>query len=309
MSDWHVRPIEQTIETLDTDSKQGLGDEQARALLLEQGPNELVEKATKSPWRMLLAQFTETMVVILIVAAIASGLLGKLTETIAILAIVLMFAILGFVQEYRAERAMAALKKLAVPNVRVRRGNQVREIPARELVPGDILLLEAGNVVPADVRFLEAINLRVQEAALTGESEPVEKHVDPLEEPDLPLGDRRNMGYMGTMVTYGRGTGVVVETGMSTELGRIATLLQQVEVEQTPLQDKLDRVGKTLAIVGVVAALLVAGIGILGGESLLEMFVTAVSVAVAVVPEGLPAVVTITLALGAQRMLKRNALI
>ncbi len=309
MTDWHQWSIAQTLEKLGTTQENGLEESQAQSLLREHGPNELVERAAKSPWRMLLAQFTETMVVILLVAAIVSGFLGKFTETIAILAIVLMFAILGFIQEYRAERAMAALKKLAVPSVRVRRGGQVREVPARDLVPGDIVLLEAGNVVPADVRFLQAVNLRVQEAALTGESEPVEKHTHPLDEPDLPLGDRRNMGYMGTMVTYGRGAGVVVETGMKTELGRIATLLQQVEGEPTPLQRKLDRVGKTLAFVGVVAALLVAGVGLLSGESPLEMFVTAVSVAVAVVPEGLPAVVTITLALGAQRMLKRNALI
>ncbi len=309
MTEWHTWSTTQTLESLNTDAEQGLGQEQAQALLHEHGPNELVEQAAKSPWQMLLAQFTETMVVILLVAAVASGFLGKTTETVAILAIVLMFAILGFIQEYRAERAMAALKKLAVPSVRVRRDGQVHEVPARELVRGDIVLLEAGNVVPADVRFLEAVNLRVQEAALTGESEPVEKHTAPLEEADLPLGDRRNMGYMGTMVTYGRGTGIVVATGMQTELGKIATLLQQVEGEQTPLQDKLDRVGKTLAVVGVIAAVLVAGIGVLSGESLLEMFITAVSVAVAVVPEGLPAVVTITLALGAQRMLKRNALI
>ena len=309
MTDWHRTTAEQALQELGADAERGLDAGQARRLLGEHGPNELVERAAKSPWRMLLAQFTETMVVILLIAALVSGLLGKLTETIAILAIVLMFAILGFVQEYRAERAMAALKQMAVPNVRVRRAGDVREIAARELVRGDIVLLEAGNVVPADVRFLETVSLRVQEAALTGESEPVEKQIDALDEPDLPLGDRRNMGYLGTMVTYGRGAAVVVETGMQTELGRIATLLQQVEGEKTPLQDKLDRLGKALAVVGVVAALLVAGIGVLSGESLLEMFVTAVSVAVAVVPEGLPAVVTITLALGAQRMLKRNALI
>jgi Ca2+-transporting ATPase len=309
MTDWHTLSVAQTLQELGTELERGRDPEQARRLLSEQGPNELVERAAKSPWRMLLEQFTETMVVILLIAALVSGLLGKLTETIAILAIVLMFAILGFVQEYRAERAMAALKKMAVPTVRVRRAGQVREIAARELVRGDIVLLEAGNVVPADLRFLEAVNLRVQEAALTGESEPVEKRTGALDEPDLPLGDRRNMGYLGTMVTYGRGAGLVVETGMQTELGRIAALLQEVEGEQTPLQDKLDRLGKALAIVGLVAALLVAGIGVLSGESLLEMFVTAVSVAVAVVPEGLPAVVTITLALGAQRMLKRNALI
>ena len=309
MTDWHRTTAEQALQELGADAERGLDAGRARLLLGEHGPNELVERAAKSPWRMLLAQFTETMVVILLIAALVSGLLGKLTETIAILAIVLMFAILGFVQEYRAERAMAALKQMAVPNVRVRRAGDVREIAARELVRGDIVLLEAGNVVPADVRFLETVSLRVQEAALTGESEPVEKQIDALDEPDLPLGDRRNMGYLGTMVTYGRGAAVVVETGMQTELGRIATLLQQVEGEKTPLQDKLDRLGKALAVVGVVAALLVAGIGVLSGESLLEMFVTAVSVAVAVVPEGLPAVVTITLALGAQRMLKRNALI
>ncbi len=309
MTEWHKQSVIQTLAALNTKLEQGLSEEEARLLLNQYGANELVEQAGKSPWKMLAAQFTETMVVILIIAAVVSGLLGKTTETIAILAIVLMFAILGFVQEYRAERAMAALKKLAVPKVRVRRAGQVQEIPARRLVPGDILLLEAGNLVPADVRFVETANLRIQEAALTGESEPVEKHTEALADPDLPLGDRRNMGYMGTMVTYGRGAGVTVTTGMETELGRIAKLLQQVEGETTPLQNKLDRVGKTLAVVGLVAAALVAGIGVLSGESLLEMFVTAVSVAVAVVPEGLPAVVTITLALGAQRMLKRNALI
>jgi Ca2+-transporting ATPase len=309
MPDWHTKSTDHVLETLGTDPDQGLSDQQASDRLREHGPNELVERAAKSPWRILLAQFTETMVIILIVAALASGLLGKATEAVAILAIVVMFAILGFIQEYRAERAMAALKKLAVPTVRVRREGRVQEIPARRVVPGDVVLLEAGNAVPADVRFLEAANLRVQEAALTGESQPVDKHAEILEEPNLPLGDRRNMGYMGTTVTYGRGTSVVVATGMATELGGIATLLQDVEGERTPLQNKLDRVGKTLAVVGVIAAALVAGIGLVSGESALEMFLTAISVAVAVVPEGLPAVVTITLALGAQRMLKRQALI
>ncbi len=309
MTDWYKQSVTQTLEALDVRLEQGLSEDAVQLLLRKHGPNELIEQAGKSPWQMLAAQFTETMVVILIIAAVVSGFLGKTTETIAILAIVLMFALLGFVQEYRAERAMAALKKLAVPNVRVRRVGQVQEIPARALTPGDILLLEAGNLVPADVRFVEAVNLRVQEAALTGESEPVEKHTEALPDPDLPLGDRRNMGYMGTMVTYGRGVAVVVATGMETELGRIATLLQQVEGEPTPLQTKLDQMGKILAVVGLIAAALVAGIGVLSGESLLEMFVTAVSVAVAVVPEGLPAVVTITLALGAQRLLQRQALI
>lgn len=273
------------------------------------GENKLQEKAGRSPLRMLLAQFTETMVLILFAAAIVSALLGKTTETIAILAIVILFAVLGFVQEYRAEKAMAALKQLEVPNVRVRRTNQIQEISAAALVPGDIVLLEAGNAVPADLRIIESLNLRIQEAALTGESEPVEKKEKPIATEDLPLGDRRNMAYLGTVVTYGRGVGVVVETGMNTELGKIAALIQDVPNLQTPLQQRLDQIGKTLAFGGVIAAILVLIIGVLRGEPVADMFLTAVSVAVAVVPEGLPAVVTITLALGAQRMLKRNALI
>jgi Ca2+-transporting ATPase len=258
---------------------------------------------------LLWAQFTNTMVLILMAAAIVSGFLGKTTETAAIAAIVLLFTLLGFVQEYRAEQAMAALKRLAVPRVRLRRRGEVLELSAKELVPGDVVLLEAGNAVPADMRLAECANLRIQEAALTGESEPVEKHTDPLQNRDAPLGDRRNMAYMGTVVTYGRGVALVTGTGMESELGRIATLLQSVESGQTPLQQRLDKVGKQLAAGGVLVAGLVMLIGILRGETVQEMFLTAVSVAVAVVPEGLPAVVTVTLALGAQRMLRRRALI
>ncbi len=305
---WYQKTTEQTLSSLES-NPQGLAHQQIQQNREKYGENVLEEKSRRSPWRMLFAQFAETMVLILLVAAIVSALLGKSTETIAILAIVILFAILGFVQEYRAEKAMAALKQLAVPSVRVRRGNQIQEISAVELVPGDIVLLESGNAVPADLRILESLNLRIQEAALTGESEPVEKHSDPILTEDLPLGDRRNMAYLGTVVTYGRGTGIVVETGMNTELGKIAALIQNVPDLQTPLQKRLDQIGKTLALGGVIAAILVLIIGILRGEPVGDMFLTAVSVAVAVVPEGLPAVVTITLALGAQRMLKRNALI
>lgn len=273
------------------------------------GPNELKETGGVSPLKLLVAQFTNTMVLILIAAAVVSGLLGKTTETVAIAAIVVLFALLGFLQEYRAEKAMAALKRLSVPLVRVRRNGQILEISARELVPGDVVLLEAGNAVPADLRIAESVNLCIQEAALTGESEPVEKHADALQQGDVPLGDRRNMAYMGTVVTYGRGTAVVVHTGMATELGKIATLLQTVTRDLTPLQQRLEKVGLQLAIGGVAVAALVMVIGLLKGETLDEMFLTAVSVAVAVVPEGLPAVVTVTLALGAQRMLRRRALI
>jgi len=309
MNHWHTQSIEDTVSALKTRVETGLGQDEAAARRETYGPNELEERAGKSPLRMLWEQFTETMVLILFAAAIVSGLLGKGTETGAILGIVVLFAVLGFVQEYRAERAMAALKKLAVPTVRVRRDGQLRQLSARDLVPGDVVLLEAGDAVPADLRLLESVNLRVQEAALTGESEPVEKTAATLDQPDLPLGDRRNLAYLGTAVTYGRGAGVVVATGMQTELGKIAALIQEVTAEATPLQRRLDQVGKTLALAGLVAAVLVLLVGVVRGEPVADMFLTAVSVAVAVVPEGLPAVVTITLALGAQRMLRRNALI
>ncbi|MCJ8166057.1 cation-translocating P-type ATPase [Pontibacter sp. E15-1] len=308
MNHWHAKPKEEILAELGT-LPSGLTEEQALAIRQEAGPNKLEEKKKKSPLKMLFQQFTETMVVILIVAAMLSLLLGKTTEAVAILAIVVLFGLLGFIQEYRADRAMDALNRMVVPKVRVRRNQKVKEIPATDLVPGDIVELEAGNVVPADLRITESFNLRIQEAALTGESEPIEKSPAPLPDEDIPLGDRKNMAYMGTVVTYGRGVGVAVTTGMKTELGKIAGMISAVEAEKTPLQGKLDKLGKMLALFGAAAAALIFGVGMLMGEAAVDMFLTAVSVAVAVVPEGLPAVVTITLALGSQRMLKRNALI
>ena len=307
-NDWHCRDVSRTLSALDTTTT-GLTDTTAGSRQRQYGTNELVEKGAKSPFAILWEQFTNVMVLILIAAAALSLVLGKFLEAGAILAIVVLFAILGFLQEYRAEKAIAALKKLAVPNVRAFRNGRLQEIPARDLVPGDLIALEAGNLVPADVRIIESVNLRIQEAALTGESEPIEKQIEPIAKADLPLGDRKNMGYMGTTVTYGRGSAVVVNTGMRTELGKIAGLLQAVKHEQTPLQQRLDTVGKQLAVAGIIVALLILGIGVAMGESLGDMILTAISVAVAVIPEGLPAVVTFTLALGAQRMLKRNALI
>lgn len=306
---WHTLDADNALSALDSDAQHGLQEHDAARRLAEIGPNELEERGGKPPLAILWEQFTSTMVLILIAAAMVSGFLGKPLETVAISAIVVLFGVLGFLQEYRAERAMAALKQLAVPLVHVRRGGVVEERSARDLVPGDVVLVEAGSIIPADLRLVESANLRIQEAALTGESEAVEKHTTALAEANLPLGDRRNMAYMGTMVTYGRGTGVVTATGMRTELGRIAQLIQDVEQQATPLQDRLDQVGKLLAVLGVVIAGLIMVIGLLRGETLNEMFLTAVSVAVAVVPEGLPAVVTVTLALGAQRMLRRRALI
>ncbi|NOK58253.1 MAG: cation-translocating P-type ATPase [Chloroflexi bacterium AL-W] len=306
--DWYRQEVQTVLHTLDSTTS-GLHDTEAVSRQATYGPNELIDKGTKHPLKILWEQLTAVMVLILLAAAGLSLFLGKFLEAGAILAIVILFALLGFIQEYRAEKAIAALKKLAVPNVRVYRNRTLKEIPARDLVPGDALALEAGNIIPADVRILESANLRIQESALTGESEPIEKVSQAIDKEDLPLGDRRNMGYMGTLVTYGRATAVVVGTGMQTELGKIAALIQSVKDEQTPLQQRLDSVGKQLALAGVVVALLIMGIGLFAGETPADMLLTAISVAVAVIPEGLPAVVTFTLALGAQRMLKRNALI
>jgi Ca2+-transporting ATPase len=311
MTVWHSLSTAEALDQIRVDPAHGLDSVEAQQRLHQHGPNELSEHAGRSPLQILWEQLTATMVLILIAAGVVSALLQKWNEAIAILAIVILFALLGFFQEYRAEKAMAALKKLAVPNVRVRRNGQVIELSARELVPGDVILLEAGNLIPADARLIESVNLKIQESALTGESESVEKDSDLISPADSPVGDRRNMAYLGTLVTYGRGLGVVTATGMQTQLGSIATLLQKVEDEQTPLQRRLDQVGKTLAVVGVIIAIIIAAIDLLrpNPAAWSEVLLTAVSVAVAIVPEGLPAVVTITLAIGAQRMLKRNALI
>ena len=309
MADWYRQETTEVIESLATDGQAGLTAAEAQRRLAEHGPNELVERGLKSPWLILWEQLTGLMVLILIVAAVVSGALGDWKDAIAILAIVVLNAVLGFSQEFRAEKAMAALKQLAVPTVKVRRGGHVVEISASELVPGDIVLLETGGLVPADGRLLESVNLRVEEAALTGESEPVEKHARVLDRPELTVGDRLNMVYMGTVVTYGRGVAIVTATGMDTELGRIAELIQTVEREPTPLQRRLEQLGKGLAVaaLGIVAVVFI--LGLLRGEDWQLMLLTAISMAVAAVPEGLPAVVTIALALGAQRMLKPQALI
>lgn len=306
---WHTLDVPEALNNLQSDTSNGLDEAEVVRRRAEHGPNALVERGGKSPWRILWEQLTATMVIILIVAALLSAVLGDYKDATVILVIVILNAILGFSQEYRAERAMAALKKLAVPTVKVRRNGRVQEIAARDLVPGDLVLLEAGNLVPADGRVLESANLRIQEAALTGESEAVDKDPNALATADLPLGDRRNMVYMGTIVTYGRGQMLTIATGMSTELGSIATLMQSTKRAPTPLQRRLDHLGRMLAGVALAIVAVIFGLGLLRGEALTAMFLTAVSMAVAAVPEGLPAVVTIALALGAQRMLKRRALI
>ena len=307
-TDWHRLNTDAALQALDT-SRGGLVTAEAEARLARVGRNELIDRGAKKPLAILWEQLTAVMVLILIGAALLSLALGKMLEAGAIGAIVVLFALLGFVQEYRAEKAIAALKKLAVPSVRVVRNGVVAETPAPHIVPGDIIVLEAGSIVPADLRLIETANLRIEEAALTGESEPVDKQTDPIDRDELALGDRRNMAYSGTQISYGRGQGVAVATGMATELGRIATLLQDVAPKATPLQQRLDKVGKQLAVLGLVVALAVVAIGAAAGESFSDLVLTAISVAVAVIPEGLPAVVTVTLAIGSQRMLRRNALV
>lgn len=307
--EWYQSTVEAAVQALQTDAQTGLTTAEAQRRLEQYGPNELIETGIKSPWLIIWDQLREVMVVILIVAAVVSAFLGDYKDVIVILAIVVLNATLGFTQEYRAEQAIAALKKLAVPTVKVQRNGHIEEISARDLVPGDVVLLEAGNLAPADGRLIQSVNLRVQEAALTGESEAVEKHTEAIEREDLPLGDRRNMIYMGTVVTYGRGMAVITDTGMNTQLGNIAGLIQGVTAEQTPLQRRLEQLGKTLAWVALAIVALVVVLGWLRNEEWELLFLTAISMAVAVVPEGLPAVVTITLALGSQRMLKRNSLI
>jgi Ca2+-transporting ATPase len=306
---WHAVSSGEVINQLDVSREDGLSAVQAADRLRTYGTNELLEAPPTSIWVKLYEQFANFVVILLLVAALISAVLGDWVEAAAIMTIVVLNAGLGVVQESRAEEALAALKKMASPDADVLRGGHRQAIPAREVVPGDIVFLEAGNFVPADVRLLETANLRIDEAALTGESVAVSKNAFAELEEDASLGDRKTVAYTGTLVTYGRGVGVVVNTGMATEIGQIASLLQAVEDEETPLQKRLDRFGRTLGWVTLVISAIVFVEGMLTGTEPLEMFIIAVSLAIAAVPEGLPAVVTITLALGMQEMIARNALI
>ncbi len=309
MSHWYQLEADVVARQVNSHLNDGLTSEAAQQRLLRDGPNELMATKGKSPWRVLWEQISEPLVMMLIVAAIISWIVGDLRDAIAILAIVIFNATLGFRQERKAERALAALKKLAVPTVRIRRNGHVQECSMASVVRGDLVLLEAGNIVPADGRLVETANLQVQESALTGESAAVDKQATALFAEEQSLGDRRNMVYRSTTITRGRGTFLVTETGMGTEIGHIARMLQSVETEATPLQKRLGQLGKVLGAGAIAISLVIAAMGLVQGEPLRQMLLTAVSVAVAAVPEGLPAVVTIALALGAERMLKRHALI
>lgn len=299
--------MEQVWQTLSA-PPQGLTREEAAQRLIQHGPNKLQEARRKSVLSILLAQFKDFMIVVLLAAALISGILGDVADTIAIVFIVLLNAVLGFVQEYRAEKAMQALKQLAVAHCRVVRSGRVMDLSADELVPGDLVLLEAGDVVPADLRLAEANALRIEEASLTGESVPAEKTADVLDKPDLALGDRANMAFKSTHVTFGKGRGVVVATGMQTELGRIASLLETPGT-QTPLQQRLGELGRKLAIMVLVICVVVFLFGLWRGERPILMLLTAISLAVAAIPEALPSLVSISLAIGARRMARQHALV
>ncbi|GAB5441061.1 MAG: cation-translocating P-type ATPase [Fuerstiella sp.] len=309
MKQFHTQSAADVLQHLAVSSEAGLSATEVIERRTKFGRNELVERGQRTAGRILWEQLTGAMVILLVGAAVVSAFLHEYIDALAIVTIIVLNAVLGFVQDYRAEQALAALKQMAVPLVRVRRNGAIEEVAAGDLVPGDIVLLEAGNAVPADCRLVESFSLKSQEAALTGESEAVLKTTDPIADADAAIGDQHNMVWMGTTVTYGHGVAVVVTTGMETQLGHIADSLQTVEAEPTPLQQRLARLGRTLAIVAIGIVAVVFVFGVLRGEDARLMLMTALSLAVAVVPEGLPAVATVALALGARRMVQRQALI
>jgi Ca2+-transporting ATPase len=304
---WHRLGIPEIFELLGTNAN-GLSNSVAEDRLVQYGPNQLAEGKQKTIAGILLAQFKDVMILILLAAAIISGIIGDLTDTIVILIIVVLNAVIGFFQEYRAEKAMQALKKMAITQAKVSRMGHIIGLSAIDLVPGDLVILEAGDAVPADMRITESVNLKIEEAALTGESHANNKVIHPLEVDDLPVGDRKNMAFKGTFVTYGRGAGVVIATGMQTELGRIAKMLQEDEV-LTPLQQRMASFGKKLSVLVLFLCILFFVTGWLQGEDFFKMIMTSISLAVAAIPEALPAVITISLALAAKRMIKHNSLI
>lgn len=326
LHDWHALKTEEVLKHLEV-KNEGLSSEEVEKRLQHYGQNQLKEAPRPGFMALLWAQLNNFVVILLIAASVISALLGDYVEAAAIMAIVVLNSILGIVQEQRAEQALAALKKLAAPDAQVLRDGARCSVPTYNLVPGDIVFLEAGNFIPADLRLLEAINLRVEEASLTGESLPVQKNAASILEKNVPLGDRKNTAFMGTLVNYGRGRGVVTSTGMHTQLGLIATMLQNVEAEETPLQRRLDQLGRSLSIGSLILVALVFIVALINqtnisdlftnplgyfaefAEQITEVFIIAISLAIAAVPEGLPAVVTIALALGMREMIQRHALI
>ena len=313
-TNWFNKTVDEVESTLKTNAENGLTAEEAKKRQEEYGLNELKAKKKKSLFVKFLEQFKDFMIIILIISAIISGVVGVaqgegFTDTIIILVVVVVNAIIGVAQENKAEKSLEALQKLSSHVAKVIRNGKLQVIQSKELVPGDIVILETGDYVPADLRIIEAVNLKAQEAALTGESVPVEKMAAKIEDEKIGIGDRINMLFSSSLITYGRGKAVVVETGMNTEVGKIADIINTAEEQETPLQQKLDKLGKTLGIVALAICAVIFVVGLLYGKEPIHMFMTAVSLAVAAIPEGLPAVFTIVLAIGVQRMVKRNAIV
>jgi P-type Ca2+ transporter type 2C len=306
---WYQLTGEETLQQTGTEPAKGLTSNEAAERLGTHGRNELTDGQSISPITLFLNQFKDFMVLVLVGATLISGMLGEYLDAITIIAIIIMNGVLGFLQEFRAERSLRALKELSAPNAQVLRDGEVQQIPAKELVPGDLVLLESGDRIPADLRFIETHGVYVEESALTGESVPVAKNIGALEGDEIPLGDQRNLGFMGTMLTRGTAKGVVIRTGMETEMGKIADLIQSTDAMETPLQHRLEQLGKILIIVALALTVMVVVAGILHGQEPYGMFLAGVSLAVAAIPEGLPAIVTIALALGVQRMIQRKAIV
>ncbi len=309
MQDFYTKTVEEVVNQFNTSSKQGLTEAEAKQRLQRYGKNLLVENKGRTIGQMILEQFTDFLVLILFVASIVSIALGEYVDGIVIVLIIVLNATLGVVQEYKASNALQALKEMAAPQAKVIRGGELHKIAADQLVPGDVIVLEAGDYVPADLRLVESMNLKIEEAALTGESVPVEKFAEEWIQEKVGIGDRVNSAFMGTIVTYGRGRGIVTDTGMKTEMGSIARMLEKVEEDGTILQKKLASFGKKLGIACLGICILVFILGMIRQEPFMQIFMISVSLAVAAIPEGLPAVVTVVLALGMQRMVKRNAII
>ena len=311
---WFNKSVKKVIEELNTNIESGISSEEAKLRQEKYGLNELKAKKKKSLFQKFLEQFKDFMIIVLIISAVVSGIVGVmegegLTDTIIILIVVIVNAIIGVAQESKAEKSLEALQKLSDHVAKVIRDGKLVVLPSKELVPGDIVILETGDYIPADLRLIEAVNLKVQEAALTGESVPVEKIIEKIKEENIGIGDRTNMTFSSSLVTYGRGKGVVVETGMTTEVGKIAGIINDTIETETPLQAKLNKLGKTLGIVALIICAFIFLVGIIYGKEPVHMFMSAVSLAVAAIPEGLPAVSTIVLAIGVQRMVKRNAIV
>ena len=306
---WYKKSKNEILKELDLDEKNGLSSNEALRRLEKYGKNKLETKKKKTLFKQFLSQLKDVMIYILIIAAIISAFLGEISDALIILLVIIINAVIGVIQESKAEKALDALKELSTPKALVKRDGSLKEILSEDIVPGDIVIIDAGRYIPGDLRLIDTANLKIEESAFTGESVPSEKDASFLPDKEIPIGDQNNMAFMSTLATYGRGVGVVVGTGMNTEIGKIAKMIEQEENDETPLQKKLSELGKILGFLAVGICILIFIISFFQGRDLLEMFLTSISLAVAAIPEGLPAIVAIVLALGVQRMVKKNAII